>query len=291
MTGFIRQAGIGHSRKQRYRALFLSDLHLGTRGSRTKAFLDFLRSHEADTIYLVGDIIDFWRLQRGIIWPACHDEVVQMLLERVQNGCRIVFIPGNHDEALRGYCGTRFGGIEIERDSVHITAGGRRVLIVHGDEFDVADSYSRWLRYVGDRMYEFVLWCDRPLNWTRRQLGLCFWSLSGHVKTRVRAAASYIEQFEIALAEEAKRRDLHGVICGHVHKAADRQIGSVRYMNCGDWVESLTAIAEDENGRLRLLRWRDAAPEPKPVPVRVALPKPAYAWNQLLTSRQNIDAA
>jgi UDP-2,3-diacylglucosamine pyrophosphatase LpxH len=263
MHGFIRPAITGHSDKRRHRALFLSDLHLGTRSAQTAAFLDFVRNHEAETIYLVGDIVDFWRLRRGVICPSSHDEVLQTLLGKIREGSRIVLIPGNHDEALRRYCGMRFGGVEIMRDCVHITADGHRLLVLHGDEFDVVVKYAKWLRFLGDRSYEFVLWCDQPLNWARRRLGLGFWSLSAYLKTRVKAAASFIDDFETALAAEAARRNLHGVVCGHIHHAADRLIGPVRYMNCGDWVESCTAIAEDESGELGILRWSHRVEQPK----------------------------
>ncbi len=255
MHGFMPPATTGFSSRRRYRALFLSDLHLGTRASKPAAFLDFLHHHDAETIYLVGDIVDFWRLRHETIWPASHNQVVQTLLAKVRQGSRVVFIPGNHDEALRVYCGMNFAGIEIERDCIHTTAAGERLLIVHGDEFDVVESYPRLLRFFGDRAYEFVLWCDRPLNWTRRRFGLPFWSLSAYVKTRVKAAAAYIDEFEAALAGEATRRGFDGVVCGHVHQPADRQISGVRYLNCGDWVENCTAIAEDEEGGLSALRW------------------------------------
>jgi UDP-2,3-diacylglucosamine pyrophosphatase LpxH len=275
MHGFIRPATIGRSSNRRYRTLFLSDLHLGTRSSQTAAFLDFLCNHEAETIYLAGDIVDFHRLRRGVIWPSSHDEVLQTLLEKVREGSRIVLIPGNHDQALRNYCGMRFGGIEIMRDCVHVTAGGQHLLILHGDEFDVAVRYAKCFRFLGDRSYEFVLWCDRPLNWLRRKLGFGFWSLSAYVKTRVTAAAAFIDEFETALAAEAIRRNLDGVVCGHIHHPADRWIGTVRYLNCGDWVENCTAIAEDQNGRLGILRWHDPVQQPKPIPTPELLLKAA----------------
>jgi UDP-2,3-diacylglucosamine pyrophosphatase LpxH len=251
-------AATGHSINRRHRALFLSDLHLGTVSSQAAAFLEFLSTHDAETIYLAGDIIDFWRLRRSVMWPASHDEVFRALLEKVRQGSRVIFIPGNHDEALRSYCGMTFGGIEILRDCIHVTAAGQRLLVLHGDEFDVAASYPGWLRFLGDRAYEFVLWCDRPLNLVRRGLGLKFWSLSAYLKTRVKAAAAYIDEFETALSEEAARRKLNGVVCGHVHQPADRQIGAIRYLNCGDWVENCTAIAEDASGELSILRWAQA---------------------------------
>jgi UDP-2,3-diacylglucosamine pyrophosphatase LpxH len=261
MHGFMPPAATGHRVKRRHRALFFSDLHLGTVASQTGALLEFLQCHDAETIYLVGDIVDFWRLKREVRWPASHDEVVQTLLEKVRQGTRVVFIPGNHDEALRSYCGMNFGGIEIVRECIHDTAAGQRLLIIHGDEFDVVVRYSPWLRFLGDRAYELVLWCDRPLNWARRRLGLGFWSLSANLKTRVKAAASYIEEFETALAGEAARRKLHGVVCGHVHHPAKRGIGGVRYLNCGDWVENCTAIAESADGEFSILRWAQKAPE------------------------------
>ncbi len=271
MHGFMPPATTGYTSRRRYRALFLSDVHLGTRASQTTALLDFLRHHEAETIYLVGDIVDFWRMRREVIWPASHNEVLQVLLEKVEQGSRVVFIPGNHDEVLRFYCGANFGGIEIERDCIHTTAGGQRLLVLHGDEFDVVVHYSRWVRFLGDRAYELVLWSDRPVNWMRRRLGFGFWSLSAYMKTRVKAAADYIDAFETALAGEAARRKLDGIVCGHVHQPADRRIGEVRYLNCGDWVENCTAIAEDADGGLNIMRWvhavrlREAEIAPLPV--------------------------
>jgi UDP-2,3-diacylglucosamine pyrophosphatase LpxH len=242
----------------RHRALFLSDIHLGTRAAQADALLEFLKHHEADVIYLVGDIIDFWRVKRGPVWPQSHNDVLQKLLRKVRKGTRIVFIPGNHDEALRDYCGMWFGGIEIHRDVVHIAADGRRYLVMHGDEFDVIVRYAKWLAFLGDRSYEFALWCNHPLNWLRRRLGFGYWSLSAYLKLRVKSAVNFIGEFENALAEEARRRHVNGVICGHIHHAADRAIDGIRYLNCGDWVESCTALAEDEHGRIRLIRWNDA---------------------------------
>lgn len=255
MHGFMPPAAAGHRASRRHRALFLSDLHLGAAASQTAALVEFLQCHDAETIYLVGDIVDFWRLRSEPRWPVTHDEVAQTLLEKARRGTRVIFIPGNHDEALRAYCGLNFGGIEIMRECVHTTAAGQRLLVIHGDEFDVAVRYAPWIRFFGDRAYEFVLWCDRPLNWLRRGLGLGFWSLSAYLKTRMKAAASYIDAFETALAGEAARRKLDGVVCGHLHHPAKRGIGGVRYLNCGDWVENCTAIAESADGEFSVLRW------------------------------------
>lgn len=267
MHGFVPPAAAGLRGNRRHRALFLSDLHLGTAASQTAALLEFLRCHDAETIYLAGDIVDFWRLKREVRWPASHNEVVQIFLEKVRQGTRVVFIPGNHDEVLRGYCGMNFGGIEIARECVHTTAQGHRLLVLHGDEFDAVATYSRWLRFLGDRAYEFVLWCDRPLNWMRRRLGLGFWSLSAYAKTRVKAAADYIDEFENGLAAEAARRKFDGVVCGHVHHPTERAIGAVRYLNCGDWVENCTAIAESADGEFSILRWTHSA---KARPAKIA---------------------
>jgi UDP-2,3-diacylglucosamine pyrophosphatase LpxH len=241
-----------------YRALFVSDIHLGTRACQAEAFLDFLRRCEAETIYLVGDIIDFWRIRRGPYWLQSHNDVMQKLLRKVRKGARIVYIPGNHDEALRSYCGMRFGGIEIHHDYIHVTADGQRLLVMHGDEFDVIVRYAKWLAFLGDRSYEFALSCNHPLNWMRRRLGFGYWSLSAYLKLRVKAAVNFIGSFENALAEEARRRQVDGVVCGHIHHAANRLIDGVRYINCGDWVESRTAIAEGHDGQFHLLRWQDS---------------------------------
>jgi UDP-2,3-diacylglucosamine pyrophosphatase LpxH len=251
-----------------HRTLFISDIHLGTKACQANAFLDFLKVHDADTIYLVGDIIDFWRVKRGPIWPQSHNDVLQKLLRKVRKGTRLVLIPGNHDEALRDYCGMSFGGIEIHRDFVHETADGRRILVMHGDEFDVVVRYAKWLAFLGDRSYEFALWCNHPLNWMRRRFGFGYWSLAGYLKQRVKSAVNFIGEFEHAIADEARRRNADGVICGHIHHAADRMIEGVRYINCGDWVESRTAIVEAHDGGLRLVRWQDRAlRRPDPVPL------------------------
>lgn len=250
-------AVIGESRTQRYRAVFLSDFHLGTRSSQANALLDFLRHVEADTYYLVGDIVDFWKVRRGPHWPQSHNDVLQKLLRKARKGSRIVFIPGNHDEGLREYCGLSFGGIDILRDTVHTAADGRRYVIMHGDEFDVVVRYARWLAFLGDRSYELALWSNGPLNWVRRHLGFGYWSLSAYLKNRVKSAVSFIGEFESALADVARRRNADGIICGHIHHAADRQIGPVHYLNCGDWVESCTAIYETDDGEFGVLRWLD----------------------------------
>ncbi len=239
----------------KHRAIFISDLHLGTRSAQAPALLDFLRDNEADVIYLVGDIIDFWKVRRGPAWHQSHNDVLQKLLRKARKGTRIVYVPGNHDEALRDYCGSRFGGIELVRDTIHTRADGRRYIVMHGDEFDVVVRYAKWLAFLGDRSYELALWTNRPLNWLRRHLGLGYWSLSAYLKLRIKTAVNFIGEFEENLCEAARHKGVDGVICGHIHHAADRMIGDVHYLNCGDWVESCTAIVETQAGEMRLIRW------------------------------------
>ena len=240
---------------RKYRSLFISDTHLGTKGFQSELFLDFLKHHDAETIYLVGDIIDFWRLNRTWYWPQQHNDVIQKLLRKGRKGARIIYVPGNHDEFLRGYIGTHFGGIEVMRRTIHTTAKDERLLVIHGDEFDVVVRYARWLALLGDVGYEFALYCNTHFNYVRRKLGFPYWSLSAWLKLKVKNAVNFIGEFEQALAAEASRMDVHGVVCGHIHHAADRYLEGVRYLNCGDWVESCTALAEREDGTLEIIHW------------------------------------
>ncbi len=240
-----------------YKTLFLSDIHLGTRASQADMLLDFLKHNDAETIYLVGDVVDFWRIRRGAVWLQSHNDVLQKLLRKTRKGTRIVYIPGNHDEGLRDYCGQKFGGIEIERQAEFTTAAGKRYVVMHGDEFDVVMRYAKWLAFLGDRGYEFALWMNWPLNFVRRQFGFGYWSLSSYLKHRVKSAVNFIGEFERNLADEAKRRNVDGIICGHIHRAASHDFGGVHYVNTGDWVESCTAIGETEDGVLEMIHWRE----------------------------------
>ena len=240
---------------QRYRALFISDIHLGTKACQAEAFLDFLKTHRASRIYLVGDIVDFWRIRRGVYWPQSHNDVFQKLLRQVRKGVELIYIPGNHDEAMREYCGSRFGGIAIERQTVHVGADGRRYLIMHGDEFDVVVRYAKWLAFLGDWGYVTALWFNTHLNVVRRRFGMPYWSLSAYLKHKVKRAVNYIGEFEHALAQEARRNGAQGVICGHIHHAAMRHVEDVVYINTGDWVESCTAVVETEEGDFQIIRW------------------------------------
>ena len=243
----------------RFRTLFISDVHLGARGSQAERLLDFLRWHDADTIYLVGDIIDGWKMKSGMYWPQSHNDVVQKLLRKARKGARVIYIPGNHDEFLRGYYGTHFGGIEVVESAIHEGPDGRRYLVIHGDHFDLVVTQARWLALLGDKAYDTAIVLNRWFNAIRRLLRMPYWSLSQWAKQRVKNAVNYIGAFETTLAAEASRHDTQGVICGHIHHAAIHDKFGVRYINCGDWVESCTAIAEHEDGRMEIITWTDAA--------------------------------
>lgn len=240
-----------------YRTVFISDVHLGTRSAQTALLLDFLKAVEADTFYLVGDIVDFWKVRRGPHWPQSHNDVLQKLLRKARKGTRVVFIPGNHDDGLRDYCGMTFGGVEIRRDAIHETATGKRYVVMHGDEFDVVVRYARWLAFLGDRSYEMALALNTPLNFARRVFGLGYWSLSSYLKLRVKTAVNFIGEFEEALAGEARRRGADGLICGHIHHANSRDLNGIHYLNCGDWIESCTAIGERADGTFEIIRWQE----------------------------------
>ncbi len=240
---------------RRLRTLFISDVHLGTKGCQAELLLDFLRYHDAETIYLVGDIIDFWRLKRGWYWPQMHNDVVQKLLRKGRKGARIIYIPGNHDEFLRDYIGTHFGGIELQRRAVHVGADGKRYLIIHGDEFNVVVRYAKWLAFLGDWAYGTALLLNTQFNVIRRKFGFPYWSLSAWLKLKVKNAVNFIGEFEDALSSEAARRTVDGVVCGHIHHATIRDMNDVRYINCGDWVESCTAIAELDDGTFEVINW------------------------------------
>jgi UDP-2,3-diacylglucosamine pyrophosphatase LpxH len=239
---------------KRLRAIFISDLHLGTPGFQAQALLDFIKANPSDYLYLVGDIVDGWQLKRRWFWPQSHNDVVQKLLRRARKGCRVIYVPGNHDEFARGFFGHQFGGIEVVDDAVHVTADGKQLWVTHGDRFDAVIQCAKWLAYLGDNMYELTLRLNRHLNHLRARLGLPYWSLSAYLKHRVKKAMMYVNDFEEAVALEAKRRGHHGVVCGHIHRAEMRDIQGVLYCNDGDWVESCTALVEHQNGQLELLR-------------------------------------
>jgi len=237
------------------RTAWISDVHLGTPGCQAGALLDFLRHLECETLYLVGDIVDGWQLRRHWYWPQAHNDVIQKLLRHARKGTRVVFVPGNHDEFARHFLDQAFGGIEVREECIHTLADGRRFWVTHGDLYDGVIQCARWLALVGDTLYEFTLKLNRHLNSLRARLGLPYWSLSKYLKLKVKRAVSYVADFEQALAREARRREVDGVVCGHIHHAEIRDIGGVLYCNDGDWVESLTALVEHRDGSVAIVEW------------------------------------
>ena len=240
-----------------YRTVWISDTHLGTPGCKADYLLDFLKSIECETLYLVGDIVDGWRLRKGWYWPPRHNDIVRCILKQAKHGTRVVYVPGNHDEAFRDYTGLNFGGIEIAPEVVHMTADGRRLLVLHGDEFDGVVLYAKWLAFLGDHAYTLLLKLNHLVNFARRQLGLPYWSLSKHIKKRVKNAVQFVSSFEQAVAHAAHERGADGVVCGHIHCAEVRQLGEVTYYNDGDWVESCTALVEHADGRMEIVDWAE----------------------------------
>ena len=263
------------------RSIFVSDVHLGIRVSQAERLLDFLRAYTSDHLFLVGDIVDFQAMQRAIYWPPACNTVVQKILRRARHGEHVIFVPGNHDAAARAYADAHFGAIRVAEEWIHTTADGRRYLLVHGDTCDPVNGYHGLLAWVGDVGYTIVLHANRWLMWARRKLRVRgHWSLPGYAKSRIARAQRYVREFEEAVARVARDRQVDGVICGHIHVPAAKHLGGVEYLNCGDWVESLTAIVEHNDGRLELVHWGNAAISAEPAPVEnanVNSPKEASA--------------
>ncbi|HMK89616.1 MAG TPA: UDP-2,3-diacylglucosamine diphosphatase [Methylocystis sp.] len=249
------------SASTRYRTIFLSDLHLGSRSAQAELLLDFLRHNDADTIYLVGDIVDGWRLKKGWYWPQAHNDIVQKLLRKARKGARVVYIPGNHDEFARDYTGNNFGGVEVAEHAIHETADGKKLLVIHGDQFDIVVRHARWLAFLGDWAYETAIVLNTHYNRWRRHFGWGYWSFSAWAKLKVKDAVNFIGDFEATLAAEAAKRGVDGVVCGHIHHAAIKDIGGVQYVNTGDFVESCSAVAEHADGRLEILSWLSTSRE------------------------------
>ena len=247
----------GFRPKRKYRTVWISDVHLGTRGCNATMLVDFLRSIECETLYLVGDIVDGWRLRKGWYWPDAHNEVVRRVLKLAHRGTRVIFVAGNHDEMLRDYAGLSFGGVDLVLEAEHRTADGRRFLVTHGDGFDGVVLYARWLAMLGDWAYGMLLRANMGFNAVRRRLKLPYWSLSAYAKKRVKNAVQYVGRYEEAVAREALERGFDGVVCGHIHCAEIRQFGGIVYHNTGDWVESCTALAEDAEGAMSVIDWAE----------------------------------
>jgi UDP-2,3-diacylglucosamine pyrophosphatase LpxH len=265
---------IDTARYRLHRTIFISDTHLGTRGCKADALADFLVHNECDTLFLVGDIVDGWQLKRRWYWSEAQTRVVGEILRKVDGGTRVVFVPGNHDEFARDYAGRLFAGVEIVNEAIHETAQGKRLWVLHGDRFDGVIAYARWLAHVGDWAYGMALRLNDLLFAMRRRLGLSYWSLSAFLKHKVKNAVEYISRFEEIVAREAEMRGVDGVVCGHIHHAEIRPIGGVLYLNDGDWVESCSALVEDAQGNMEILRWAD--PQQRRA-ARLSGPVPAVA--------------
>ncbi len=240
-----------------YRTIWISDVHLGTRSCNAAYLLDFLKHTESETLYLVGDIIDGWRLKKNWYWPQLHNDVVQKLLRKARKGTNVIYLPGNHDEFVRPFVGHNLGNVTLVEDAVHTTIQGKRFLVLHGDKFDGVVKYARWLALLGDKAYSLLLMINVPLNAVRRRLGFSYWSLSAYLKMKTKRAVNFISDFETALSGEAARQELDGVICGHIHTAEMKDHNGLLYVNDGDWVESCTALVEDTDGNLHLLNWAE----------------------------------
>jgi UDP-2,3-diacylglucosamine pyrophosphatase LpxH len=262
-----KSVGPSGAPRRRYRTIFISDVHLGTRGCNDRLLIDFLDHVDSEMLYLVGDIIDGWRMKKRYYWPERHNAIVRRLMKRAKRGTEVIYIPGNHDEMFRQFSGMNFGGVQIRNQAIHTTADGRRLLIIHGDEFDAVVMAHKWLAFAGDAAYEFLMKLNVVVNTVRRRFGLPYWSLSKHAKHKVKNAVEFISRFEEAVAHEAKTKNVNGVVCGHIHTAEVRQYSEVTYYNDGDWVEGCTALVEHFDGRMEILHWADEiaarlSPEP-----------------------------
>lgn len=266
---------------QKVRTAWISDIHLGTRGANAGALLDFLRDYDSEVLYVVGDLIDIWQLRRGIYWPQQHNDIIQKILRKARKGTRVVYIPGNHDEMVAQFVGL-YGNIVVENQVIHETADGRRILVIHGHELDTVVQNIKWLAVLGDVGYQFLLSLNPLINFFRRRFGLGYWSLSAYAKKRVKDAVSFIGRFEEEVVRYAANHKVDAVLCGHIHSAAIRKIGATTYYNCGDWVESCTALIERLDGEIELIKYdplvrRDttSSPELEAVPSSVAAAVPA----------------
>ena len=251
-----RLTGPRPKKPKRHRTLFISDVHLGTPGCKADLLLDFLRHNEAETLYLIGDIIDGWRIKRSWYWNTAHNAVIQEILRKARKGTSVIYVPGNHDEALRDYTGLSFGGVDVVSEALHETADGRQLLVLHGDQFDSVVKYAKWLAHLGDYAYTTALVVNNWLHEIRRAFGMSYWSLSAYLKHTVKNAVEYISSYETAVARYARERGVDGVVCGHIHFAEIREMDGVLYCNDGDWVESCTAITEAEDGKLDIVVWQ-----------------------------------
>ena len=240
---------------KKYRSIWISDIHLGTKGCKAHFLLNFLKKTESDNLFLVGDIFDGWQLKKNWFWNQSHNDVIQKILRKSRKGTKVIYIVGNHDEALRNFLGITFGDIKIVDEFVYTALNKKKYLIIHGDKFDSVIRNVKWLAYLGDYLYVQILKFNNIFNKIRRHLGFTYWSLSNFLKHKVKNAVNFITEYENLLAGEAKKRNLDGVICGHIHKAEIKEIDGILYCNDGDWVESLTALVETVEGKLEIIYW------------------------------------
>lgn len=240
----------------RYRSIWISDIHMGLRDCQGKLLLDFLRRTESDYLYLVGDIIDIWKLRRRPYWPHENNEILQLILKKANAGTKIFYMPGNHDEAIRDFLGHEFGNILIVDDIIHVTADGRRFLVLHGDQYDVVIDHAKWLAKLGGSVYSYAMALNRWLNFARRKLGFSYWSFSAYLKQKVKRVVKHIGAYESTLVQAAREQQAVGIICGHIHLAEIREVEGLLYCNDGDWVESCTALVEHFDARFDILQWR-----------------------------------
>ena len=247
--------------KTHYRSIWISDTHLCSRDCRVDYLFSFLKNNKSEYLYLVGDFIDVWQLKRRWHWPQSFNNIIQKILSKAKKGTKVVYIPGNHDEALREFAGAHFGGVQIALQAIHETATGKRMLILHGDEFDTIVQHNRWLALLGDAAYGYLIWVNRFVNFIRKMIGMPYWSLSGYVKGRVKNAVRYIGSFEDAVVRYARQHNVDGVICGHIHQPALKELHGLQYCNTGDWIENCTALVEHADGRLALINWMKEWPE------------------------------
>ena len=246
---------IYNMRPTKYRAIWISDVHLGFRGCHAETLLEFLKTTESEYLYLVGDIVDVWNMKKGLYWPQQHNNVLRTILGKSKFGTKVIYIPGNHDEIFRDYTNLTFGNIEVQQEAIHTTATGKKILILHGDQFDNAVVCNKLLTIIGDKAYDFLLYISNNLIIVRKKLGFPHWSLATYIKHKIRNALTYIAKFEEVVVHEARKRKMDGVVCGHIHHPNMRTINGIQYCNTGDWVENCTAIVEHPNGQLNLMRW------------------------------------
>jgi UDP-2,3-diacylglucosamine pyrophosphatase LpxH len=240
-----------------YRSIFISDVHLGTKSCQAEKLLEFLRDTESEYLYLVGDIVDCWYMTKNLYWPQSHNDVIQKILRKGRKGTEIVYIPGNHDEIMRNFTDHFFGNIILVDQYTYIDSKGNPILVIHGDQFDVVIRKAKWLAHLGSGAYDLAISANGLVNWFRRLLRRPYWSLSAWAKQRVKSAVNFIGEYETTLANYARTQEVDGIICGHIHSANISEFDGIAYMNCGDWVESCTALVETYDGEWRIIRWAE----------------------------------